>query len=98
MARKLDKDRVFRHMAKEVPNYKVVYISRDDLLDMHRRDVESAKCPVRVRKVYNHWRRLAEIKFGNYVDYETFTDYDIDFDRYRYGMVAREKPVRRVRV
>lgn len=89
---KLNKDRVFRHMARDAPDYKIMYVDRDEL-------VEQLEFPLWFQKSMSHWQRLMDIKHkGEYLEFKHWQDYDIDFNRYRYGMAVREKPVRRVQV
>ena len=91
MPRKLRKDRVFRHMARDAPDYKILYVDSDELARWN-------EFPVWFQKAMSHWQRLMVIKHeGADFEFKHWQDYDIDFHRYRYGMEVRVAMLRGLR-
>lgn len=83
------KERIFRHMAREVPDYKIVFLDRDVLAD----EVDKAGLnpygdsylTFFFEKYLGNWERLVKIKHGQDTPIEIFSEYDVDFNRYRLG-------------
>lgn len=82
------KERIFRHMARDVSDVKRVWVDRDDLIDQIAfggRSNPDTKVADLVDMHLKNWVRLVKIKYGECVEIDIFTDYDIDFNRYRFG-------------
>lgn len=95
MAPRTKKERIFRHMAREVPDYKIVHLDRYELDDklgyaLFSKDEPFERAPF-AKKYLGHWLRLAKIRHGEDANIEIWGDYDIDFNRYRLGGAVRSK-------
>ena len=79
---KLNKDRVFRHMAKDVGDYLILYVDSDEIL-------KTNEFPPWFVKRSEWWRRMVGIKHKGAAEIHMRSDYDLDFMRHRFGMEAR---------
>lgn len=85
MAPRTKKERIFRHMAREVPEYKLVLLDRDELLDDVTFGGNVTDSTFLLKKYLGNWLRFVQIRWGSDVEINVFSDYDIDFNRYRLG-------------
>lgn len=84
---KLRKDRVFKHMAKDTPDRKVVRICRDEL-------IKNLEFPDWFREIMVHWRRLMEIKHGDDFIWRSSEEFDLHKNEAIFVMSARPRSVR----
>lgn len=82
MTTRLRKERVFKHMARDTPDRKVMWVCREEVL----RELEFPKWFVDTQEL---WFKLMEIKHGKNVKVHTFSDYDFDFNRVRFVSEVR---------
>lgn len=73
MARKLNKDRVFRHMARDKGNFLKIAVLRDEAID---------EIPPHIQSRFDTWVRWMVYKYGPDVKIHMSHEYDIDFMRY----------------
>lgn len=79
------KERVFRHMAREVPDYKIVRLYRDELLDFEWSHAKEDPSKWFIEKYLGWWIRLTKIKYGENIQLDLFSVFDIDYNAYRLG-------------
>lgn len=83
--RQLNKDRVYRHMARDVSDdyYYVYLVDRDILLDLNPRDAEVA-IQKKLEKQHSLWLKLVDIRWPDKtVRTHSISEYDLDYYRYR---------------
>lgn len=80
---KLNRERALRYLAKDVPDYKRVFVDRNDLLEDFEYSHQGFGPPDLVASFLKHWLRMMEIKHEGRARVVTLdAQYDIDFNRY----------------
>lgn len=88
LKRRMNNDRVKKAMARDTPEYKIVYVSMHDLITRDEFDTKQFALDM-----LHPWAERMEIKLRGLPrhmwDVDSFTEYDIDFMRYRFGVRVR---------